>query len=35
MDEVSYRREDGHNRLTLVKHLTAKEGGDGLPASAP
>lgn len=35
MDEVSYRREEGHNRLTLVKHLTNEEGGDRLPASAP
>ena len=26
MDEVAYQREEGHNRLTLIKHLPREEG---------
>ncbi|MBK8639857.1 MAG: ATP-binding protein [Chromatiaceae bacterium] len=26
MDEVAYQRQDGHNQLILIKHLSAQEG---------
>lgn len=26
MDEVTYQRQDGYNQLTLIKHLSAREG---------
>ncbi len=26
MDEVTYQRQGGHNQLTLIKHLSAREG---------
>ncbi len=26
MDEVVYQRQDGHNQLTLIKHLSPREG---------
>ena len=26
MDEVAYQREEGHNQLTLIKHLPREEG---------